>query len=127
MLVDPASNNELLSFMDGFSGYNQILIIVEDIPKTSFRCPCSIGTFEWLVIPFGLKHVGATYQRAMNAIVHDMLGHHMEVYIDGIVVKSKIASEHVDHLRNFFKRMRHHQLNINPLKCEFGVCVENFL
>ena len=45
MLVDSASNNELLSFMDGFSGYNQILIAVKDIHKTAFRCPSSIGTF----------------------------------------------------------------------------------
>ena len=46
MLVDSTANNESFSFMDGFSGYNQILIVVEDIPKTAFRCPGSIGTFE---------------------------------------------------------------------------------
>ena len=68
MLVDSTANNELLSFMDGFSGYNQILIVVDDISKTSFKCPRSLGTFEWLVMPFGLKNAGATYQRAMNAI-----------------------------------------------------------
>ena len=55
MLVDSTANNELLSFMDGFSGYNHILIAVEDILKTTFRCPSSIGTFEWLVMPFDLK------------------------------------------------------------------------
>ena len=79
MLVDSTTNNELLSFMDGFSGYNHILITVEDIPKIAFRCLGSIGTFEWLVMPFGLKNASATYQRAMNAIFHDMLGYHMEV------------------------------------------------
>ena len=73
MLVDSVANNEFLSFMDGFSGYNKILIVVENIPKTSVRCPSSIGTFESLVMPFGLKNAGATYQRAMNAIFHDML------------------------------------------------------
>ena len=52
-------------------------------------CPVSLGTFEWLVMPLGLKSVGATYQRAMNAIFHDMLGHHMGIYINDIVVKSK--------------------------------------
>ena len=60
MLVDSIANNELLSFMDSFSGYNQILIVVDDISKTTFRCPCSLGTFEWLVMPFGLKNIGAT-------------------------------------------------------------------
>ena len=127
MLVDYTANNELLSFMDGFSSYNQILIVLEDIPKTVFRCPGSIGTFEWLVMPFGLKNAGATYQRVMIAIFHDMLGHHMEIYIDDIMVKSKRANKHIDHLRKNFERMRHHQLKLNPLKCAFGVCVRNFL
>ena len=113
--------------MDGFSGYNKILIVVEDISMTAFRCPSSIETFEWLVMPLGLKNVGTTYQRAMNAIFHVMLVHHMEVYIDDIVIKSKRASEHVDHLRKNFERMRHHQLKLNPLKCAFGVRVGNFL
>ena len=124
MLVDSTTNNELLSFMDGFSSYNQILIAVEDIPKTAFRYPYSIRTFE---LPFGLKNASATYQRAKNALFHDMLGHHMEVYINDIVVKSKRVSKHVDHLRKSFERMRHHQLKLNPLKCAFGVHVGNFL
>ena len=51
----------------------------------------------------------------------------MEVYIDDIVVKSKRASAHVDHLRKSFKMMGHHRLKLNPLKCAFGVCVGNFL
>ena len=102
MLVDSTANNELLCFMDGFFGYNHIIIAVENIPKTAFRCLGSIGTFEWLVKPFGLKNAGATYQRVMNSIFHDMLGHHMEVYIDDIVVKSRRSSEHVDHPRKSF-------------------------
>ena len=59
MFVDSITNNELLSFMDSFFGYNQILIAVDDM--TTFRCLSSLGTFEWLVMPFGLKNVGATY------------------------------------------------------------------
>ena len=113
MLVDSNANNELLSFMDGFSGYNQILIVVDDIFKTAFRCPGSLGTFEWLVMPFGVKNAGATYKRATNSIFHDMLGHHMEIYIDDIMVKSKKAIEHVNHLRKSFERMRLHQLKLN--------------
>ena len=127
MLVDSVANNELLAFMDDFSSYNRILIVVEYIRKTTFKCPGSIGTFEWMVIPFGLKNASATYQREMDSIFHHMLGHHMEVYIDDIVVKSKIANEHVDHQRKNFERMRRHQLKLNPLKCEFGVCARNFL
>ena len=72
-------------------------------------------------MPFDLKNAGATYQRAMNAIFHDILGQHMEIYIDDIVVKSKKASEHVNHLRKIFERMRIHKLKLIPLKCAFGV------
>ncbi|GKV27610.1 hypothetical protein SLEP1_g36766 [Rubroshorea leprosula] len=56
-----------------------------DVPKTAFRCPGAVGTFEWVVMPFGLKNAGATYQRAMNAIFHDMIGKFMEIYIDDVV------------------------------------------
>ena len=112
MLVDSTANNEILSFMDGFSRYNQILIVVDDIFKIAFRYPSSLGTFEWMVMPFGLKKASATYQRAMNAIFHDMLGHHMEIYIDEIVVKSKKATKHENHLRKIFERTRLHQLEI---------------
>ena len=120
ILVD----STLLSFIDGFSGYNQILIVVDDISKTAFRCPGSLETFEWLVT-FGLKNADATYQRVMNAIFQDMLGHHMKIYIDDIVVKSKKAAEHVNHLRTSYERMRLHQLKLNLLKCAFGVQARN--
>ena len=76
---------------------------------------------------FWSQNAGATYQKAMNAIFHDMLGHHMEVYIDDIVVKSKRINKHVDHLRKSFKKMRHHKLKPNPLKGAFGVHAQNFL
>ena len=126
MLVDYTTNNELLSFMDGFFGYNQILIVVDDISKTAFRCPGSLGMFEWLIMPFGLKNASSTYQRAMNSIFHDMLGHNMKIYIDDIVVKSKTTIEYVNHLRKSFEMMRLHQLKLNPLKCDFEVQAENF-
>ena len=102
-------------------GYNQILIAVDDISKIAFRCPGSLGTFEWLVMPFSLKNASATYQRAMNSIFHDMLGHHMEIYIDYIVVKSKNTEKHVNHLRKSFEMMKLYRLKLNPLKCAFGV------
>ncbi|XP_075496384.1 uncharacterized protein LOC142533477 [Primulina tabacum] len=127
MLIDSVARHELLSFMDGFSGYNQIKIAEADTHKTAFRCPGAVGTFEWLVMLFGLKNAGATYQRAMNSIFHDMIGHHIEVYIDDIVVKSKQAADHIEHLRKSFQRMRQHELKLNPLKCAFGVKAGKFL
>ena len=127
MLVDSTANNELLSFMDNFSGYNQILMAVDDISKTTFRCLGSLGAFEWLVMPFSLKNAGATYQRAMNVIFHDLLGQHMEIYIDDIVVIYNKATDYVNHLTKSFELMRLHQLKLNPLKCAFRVQAENFL
>ena len=119
--------HRVFGLSDGFSMYNQILIDVDDIFKTAFRCLGSLGMFEWLVMPFGLKNVDATYQRVMNAIFHDNLGHHMEIYIDDIVIESKKAIEHVNHLRKSFERIRLHQLKLKPLKCAFRVQAENFL
>jgi hypothetical protein len=63
-------------------------MVEEDISKTAFICPGFVGLFEWVVMTFGLKNAGATYQRAMNLIFHDLLGIIVEVYIVDIVVKS---------------------------------------
>ncbi|XP_016647063.1 PREDICTED: RNA-directed DNA polymerase homolog [Prunus mume] len=68
LVVDGAAKHEILSLMDGHSGYNQIFIAEEDIHKTAFRCPGSVGNFAYVVMQFGLKNARATYQRAMNAI-----------------------------------------------------------
>jgi hypothetical protein len=86
VLVDVAVGHKVLSFMDGNAGYNQILMAEEDIPKTAFRCPGHVGLFEWIVMTFGLKNVGATYQRAMNYIFHDIISRIVEIYIDDVVV-----------------------------------------
>ena len=62
-----------LVFFDGNADYNQIFMAEEDISKTAFRCSGFVGLFEWVVMTFGLKNAGATYQRAMNLIFHDCL------------------------------------------------------
>lgn len=98
MLVDSAVGFEYLSLLDGYSGYNQILIAEEDVPKTAFRCPGTLGTYEWVVMSFGLKNAGATYQRAMNAIFHDFIEKFVQVYIDDIMVKSSSQEGHLDQL-----------------------------
>ena len=63
--------------------------------KTTFRCPGAIGLFEWVVMTFGLKNAGATYQRAMNYIFYKFIGRIVEIYIDDVVVKSKGYREHL--------------------------------
>ncbi|XP_070679188.1 uncharacterized protein [Malus domestica] len=125
--IDAVAKHKVLSFMDGNAGYNQIKMAPEDIHKTAFRCPGHVGAYEYLVMPFGLKNTGATYQRAMNAIFHDLIGQNMEVYIDDIVVKSKTEEQHLEDLRQTLARMRIHKLKMNPKKCAFGVRAGNFL
>ena len=73
MLIDLAASYEILSFMDGYSRYNQIYIAEQDVPKIAFRCLGAFGTYECVVIPFGLKNAGATCQRAMNKVFMTLL------------------------------------------------------
>ena len=88
LLVDATAGHRIISFLDGNVGYNQIFMAEEDIPKTAFRCPGHVGLFEWIVMTFGLKNAGATYQRAMNFSFHEFIGTLVEIYIDDLVVKS---------------------------------------
>ena len=119
MIVDSTLGHEMLSFMDEFSGYNQIKITPEDQHKTAFTTPW--GTFCYQVMPFGLKNAGATYQRAMTVIFHDMLHDIVEDYVDDILAKSKTRMEHPVVLRRVFERLRKYQVRLNPKKCVFGV------
>jgi hypothetical protein len=126
-LIKAASKHRILSFLDGNAGYNQIFMDDEDISKTAFICPGFVGLFEWVVMTFGLKNVGATYQRAMHLIFHDLLGTIVEVYIDDIIVKSAGDDCHLADLRLAFEKMRRYKLKMNTLKCAFGVLPGKFL
>ena len=73
---------------------------LDDQEKTSFITPT--GNYHYNVMPFGLKNVGSTYQRMMTRIFEPQLGKNIEVYIDDMVVKNKVESEHINSLRNIF-------------------------
>jgi hypothetical protein len=118
-LINNASGNRIISFLDGNAGYNQIFMAEEDAAKTAFICPGFIGLFEWVVLTFDLKNAGATYQRAMNLIFRELLGNIVEVYIDDIVVKSVEFSSHIADLRKAFDKMHRYGLKMNPRKCAF--------
>jgi len=119
ILVDNTTNFALFSFMDGFFGYNQIKMASEDMEKTTFVTLW--GMLCYKVMSFGLKNVRATYQRAMVALFHDMMHREIEVYVDDIIVKSKIEEEHLVNLWKLFERLRKYRLRLNPAKCTFGV------
>ena len=127
LLVDAAARHRIITFMDGNACYNQIFMAEEDILKTAFRCPCHVGLFEWIVMTFGLKNVGATYQRAMNFIFLEFIGAIVEIYIDGVVVKSRNFVKHLADLQKILEYTRKHGLKMNSNKCAFGVSAGQFL
>ena len=123
--MDATSGNQLLSFMDTYSGYNQILMYVPDQEHTSFIT--DQGLYCYKVMPFGLKNTGATYQRLVNMMFKDQIGRTMEVYVDDMLVKSKVALDHIAHLADMFKILRKYHMKLNLLKCAFGMASGKFL
>ena len=108
-LVDLTARNQLLSFMDVFSGYNQIKMEEADQEKTYFVT--SQGLFCYKVIPFGLKNAGRNVQ----------------VYVDDMLVKSLREDDHLDDLRETFNTLRSYNMKLNPNKCAFDVTTGKFL
>jgi hypothetical protein len=125
LLINSAAGHTMFSFMDGFSGYNQIFMSLRDAEKTAFCTP--IGNFYYTVMPFGLKNAGATYQRTMTAMFHDLMHREIEDYVDDIMVKSKTREDHFGILEKVFKKCRLYKLKVNPFKCAFGVSAGKFL
>ena len=112
VIVDSTTSSAMYSFMDGFSGYNQIMMAVMDKIKTAFITE---------VMPFGLKNSRAIYQRAAIALFHDMMHKEVEVYVDDMMVKSETREGHFEALDKFLERLEKYNLRLNPKKCVFGV------
>ena len=125
VMIDNTFGFERMSFMDGFSGYNQIKMYHDDERHTSFRTP--LGVFCYTVMPFGLKNTGATYQRVMNAIFREHMRKTVDCYVDDIAVKSRTKGDHIADLKTVFEIMRAHQLKMNPTKSFLGVASGKFL
>ena len=111
--------------MDAFSGYNQILMKEEDQEKTAFFT--SQGLYCYKFMSFGLKNVGATYQRLVNQMFNKQIGRNMEVYVDDMLVKSGEAKTHLADLQEAFDTVRRYKMKLNPAKCLFGVSSGKFL
>ena len=92
---------------------------------TAFVTP--IGNYHYKAMPFGLKNAGSIYQRMMTRMFEPQLGKSIEVYIDDMVVKSKVVSEHVGDLKDIFEILRKQKLRLNASKCSFGVGLGKFL
>ena len=124
-LVDSTAGYKLLSFIDAFSGYNQIRMDKVDQEKTSFVT--SQGLFCYEVMPFGLKNAGATYQLLVNHMFRPQIGRNIEVYVDDMLVKSLDEGKHLDDLQETYDTLRRYNMKLNPSKCTFGVVSGKFL
>jgi len=124
-LVDSASGCKMLSFLDAFSGYNQIKMHPRDECKTVFMT--ELSCYCYTVMPFGLKNVGATYQRLMDRVFAPIVGQSVQAYMDDMVVTSLVKDQHVADLKELFTRIAKYILKLNPEKCVFRVGVGKFL
>ena len=114
VMIDNTCGFERMSFMDGFSRYNQIKMYPEDEKHMSFRMP--LGVYCYTVRPFGLKNAGVTYQSVMNTIFREHIRKTVKCYIDDIALKSRNKGIHLADLKKVFDIMRAHQLKMNPTK-----------
>ncbi|KAJ3684474.1 hypothetical protein LUZ61_013638 [Rhynchospora tenuis] len=125
VMIDSTVGFKYLSFMDAYSGYNQIRMSQADEEKTSFVT--EEGLYCYKVMPFGLKNAGAEYQRMVSKVFKEELGEIMEAYIDDMVVKSCTGSDHVSHLERVFPKMRQVGMRLNPKKSFFCLSSGKFL
>ena len=124
-LVNGAARNMVLNFLDAYSSYNQIPMAASDMNKIAFIT--DDANYFYKVMPFGLKNVGATYQRLMDKFFSPLMGKLIEVYVDDMVVKSPSHHQHAQDLSAVFSALRQYNLRLNPDKWVFSVDRGKFL
>ena len=118
-IVNSTAGCETLSFLDAYSGYHQIKMKESDQLVTSFITP--FGMYCYVTMPFGVRNIGATYQRCMLHVFEEHIGSMAEAYVDDIVVKSKRQGDLIQDLEIAFGCLRANNINLNLEKCVFGV------
>ncbi|GKE88145.1 reverse transcriptase domain-containing protein, partial [Tanacetum coccineum] len=112
-------------FLDAYKGYHQIKMVEEDEEKTAFITSQRI--FCYTKMSFGLKNVGATYQRLVDRVFQKQIGRNLEVYVDDLVIKSHTEEEIIQDIAETFKTLRQINMKLNPKKCTFGMQEGMFL
>ncbi|GJW97653.1 reverse transcriptase domain-containing protein [Tanacetum coccineum] len=110
-MLERLARNKFYCFLDGFSGYFQILVDPQDQEKTTFTCP--YGTFAYRRMPFGLCNAPGTFQRCMMAIFHDMIEKTMEVFMDDFSVFGDSFDSCLSNLEKMLKRCEDTNLVLN--------------
>jgi hypothetical protein len=118
-VVDLTAGCVLLCFLDCYSGYHQIVLKEEDQIKTTSIT--LFGTYAYKTMSFGLKNIGATYQRAIQMCFTDQLHRNVEAYVDDMVIMTKNPDDLIADLEETFSSFRRFRWKLNPTKCVFGV------
>ena len=124
-LFDQLQGAKVFSKIDLRSGYHQLRVLNEDVPKTAFRT--RYGHFEFLVMPFGLTNALAAFMDLMNKIFRPYLDQFVIMFIDDILIYSGSGEEHVEHLRIILQTLRVHRLYAKLSKCQFWLDSVAFL
>jgi hypothetical protein len=113
-VLDTLSGKKYFSFLDGFSGYNQIQIALKDQEKTTFTCPW--GTYAYRVLPFGLCNALATFERVVLAIFYDLTNDCVEVYMDDFTVHGKDFQEALTSIEKVLIKCKETDLSLSNEK-----------
>lgn len=117
-LLDELKGAAWFTKLDMKSGYHQIRVLPQDVPKTAFKT--HHGHWEFKVMPFGLTNAPATFQQVMNTILAPMLRKYVLVFVDDILIYSPILEDHVEHLSNVLNVLKQHQFLLKASKCTFA-------
>ncbi|GKE40822.1 putative reverse transcriptase domain-containing protein [Tanacetum coccineum] len=124
-LFDQLQGSSVYSKIDLRSGYHQLRVRDEDIPKTAFRT--RYGHYEFQVMPFGLTNASVVFMDLMNRVCKPYLDKFMIVFIDDILIHSRNKEEHANHLRIILELLRKEKLYAKFSKCDFWIRIVQFL
>ena len=117
-VIQVVNGSQMMSFLDGYSRYNQVMVQEEDRLKTSFTTKWD--TFSYRIMPFSLINARDTFQRAMDYAFRDLVKKCIIIYMDDLTVFSRCREDHVSDLRRIFQRCRRYGISLNPKKCMFA-------
>jgi hypothetical protein len=123
--MDSTAGCTRLSFLDAYSGYNQIKLKKEDEEKIAFITPYDVFCYQ--VMPFGLKNAGATYQRMVQNCLGSQIGRNIQVYSDDVVLTTRKEESLISDLAETFDNLNRYKLKLNLTKCSFGVSAGQLL
>ena len=124
-LFDQLAGATVFSKINLRTGYHQLKIKPEDVPKTAFRT--RYGHYEFLVLPFGLTNAPAYFMDLMNRVFHPFQDKFVVVFIDDILIYSRTKEDHLEHLCTVLKTLADHQLYAKLKKCDFWMEKVHFL